>query len=178
MKKGFLFSAIIIVILLTHNVALGEDLIKVGLIDIQRCLEESKEGQKVLGLLKKKKAVLQRQLDTKQKELLELRKELEKQSMMLTMNAQQDKRRIIERKTRELEYFFKDLNEDMRKAQEKEKKRMLKQLGKVIEKIGSDENFTLIIEKRAGGVLYWADSIDITEKVIRAYEQMKEEGKE
>jgi len=178
MKKGFLFSAIIIVILLTHNVALCEDLIKVGLIDIQRCLEESKEGQKVLGLLKKKKAVLQRQLDTKQKQLLELRKELEKQSMMLTMNAQEDKRRIIERKTRELEYFFKDLNEDMRKAQEKEKKRMLKELGKVIEKIGSEENFTLIIEKRAGGVLYWADSIDITEKVIRAYEQMKEESKE
>jgi len=178
MKKGFLFSAIIIVILLTHNVALGEDFIKVGLIDIQRCLEESKEGQKVLGLLKKKKDVLQRQLDTKQKKLLELRKELEKQSMMLTMNAQEDKRRIIERKTRELEYFFKDLNEDMRKAQEKEKKRMLKELGKVIEKIGSEENFTLIIEKRAGGVLYWADSIDITEKVIRAYEQMKEEGKE
>lgn len=178
MKKGFLFSAIIIVILLTHNVALGEDFIKVGLIDIQRCLEESKEGQKVLGLLKKKKDVLQRQLDTKQKELLELGKELEKQSMMLTMNAQKDKRRIIERKTRELEYFFKDLNEDMRKAREKEKKRMLKELGKVIEKIGSEENFTLIIEKRAGGVLYWADSIDITEKVIRAYEQMKEEGKE
>jgi len=178
MKKGFLFSAIIIVILLTHNVTLGEDFIKVGLIDIQRCLEESKEGQKVLGLLKKKKDVLQRQLDTKQKKLLELRKELEKQSMMLTMNAQEDKRRIIERKTRELEFFFKDLNEDMRKAQEKEKKRMLKELGKVIEKIGSEENFTLIIEKRAGGVLYWADSIDITEKVIRAYEQMKEEGKE
>jgi outer membrane protein len=178
MKKSFLFSAIIIVILLTHNVTLGEDFIKVGLIDIQRCLEESKEGQKVLGLLKKKKDVLQRQLDTKQKKLLELRKELEKQSMMLTMNAQEDKRRIIERKTRELEYFFKDLNEDMRKAQEKEKKRMLKELGKVIEKVGSEENFTLIIEKRAGGLLYWADSIDITKKVIRAYEQMKEEGKE
>ncbi len=178
MKKGFLFSAIIIVILLTHNVTLGEDFIKVGLIDIQRCLEESKEGQKVLGLLKKKKDVLQRQLDTKQKKLLELRKELEKQSMMLTMNAQEDKRRIIERRTRELEYFFKDLNEDMRKAQEKEKQRMLEELGKVIEKVGSEENFTFIIEKRAGGVLYWADSIDITEKVIRAYEQMKEEGKE
>jgi len=40
-KKGFLLSAIIIVIFLTHNVALGENSIKVGLIDIQRCLEES-----------------------------------------------------------------------------------------------------------------------------------------
>ena len=79
---------------------------------------------------------------------------------------------------RELEYFFKDLNEDMRKAQEKEKKRMLKELGKVIEKIGSEENFTLIIEKRAGGVLYWTDSVDITKNVIRAYDQIKEQGKE
>ena len=70
MKKGFLFSAIIIVILLTHNVAFGEDSIKVGLVDIQRCLDESKEGQKVLELLKRKKGVLQRQLDTKQRELL------------------------------------------------------------------------------------------------------------
>jgi len=178
MKKGFLFSAIIMVILLTHNVALGEDSIKVGLIDIQRCLDESKEGQKVLELLKKKKEVLQRQLDTKQRELLELRKELEKQAMMLSMDAQDDKRRAIERKTRELDYFFKDLNEEMMRAQEKEKKRMLNELGKVIEKIGSEENFTLIIEKRAGGVLYRADSIDITEKVIRAYEKMKEGGRE
>lgn len=178
MKKGFLFSAITIVILLTHSIAVGEDSIKVGLIDIQRCLDQSKEGKKVLELLKKKKQVLQRELDTKQRELLELRKELEKQAMMLSMDAQDDKRRTIERKTRELEYFFKDLNEELRRAQEKEKKRMLQELGKVIERIGSEENFTLIIEKRAGGVLYGADSIDITEKVIRAYDQVKKEGKE
>ena len=177
MKKIFLFCTTIIVILLSHNVALGEDSIEVGLIDIQRCLEESKEGRKVLQLLKKKKAALQSQLDTRQRELLELRKELEKQAMMLSMDAQDNRRRTIERKTRELQYLLRELNEELRRVQEKEKERMLKELGRVIEKIGSEENFTVIIEKRAGGVLYWADSIDITEKVIRAYEQMKEEGK-
>ena len=178
MKKIFLFCTTIIVILLSHNVALGEDSIKVGLIDIQRCLEESKEGRKVLQLLKKKKAALQSQLDTIQRELLELRKELDKQAMMLSMDTQSDKRRTIQRKTRELQYLLRDLNEELRRVQEKEKKRMLKELGKVIEKIGSEENFILIIEKRAGGALYRADSIDITEKVIKAYEQMTEEGKE
>ena len=119
--------------------------------------------------------MLQRQLDTKQKELFELRKELEKQAVMLSMDAEDDKRRSIERKTRELQYLLGDLNEDLRRAQEKE--RMFKELGKVMEKIGSEENFTLIVEKRAGGVLYRADSIDITDKVIQAYEQMKQEGK-
>jgi len=101
---------------LPHNVALGGDSTKVGVLDIQRCLEESKEGQKVLEILKNKKDVLQRQLNTKQRELLELRKELEKQAVMLSMDAQDDKRRAIERKTRELQYLLRDLNEDLRRA--------------------------------------------------------------
>jgi len=177
MKKAFLFSTVIIAILLIHNVALGEDF-KIGLIDLQRCLEKSKEGQKIFQLLKKKKDVLQRQLDKKQKELLDLRNELEKQGMMLSMSAQENKKKTIERKARELEYFFKDVNEEMIRAQEKEKKRIFKELSKVIEKIGSEGNYALIMEKRAGGVLYWADSIDITEELIKAYDQIKEEKKE
>jgi outer membrane protein len=177
MKKSLLVSTIIMAILLGYNMALGEESIKIGLIDLQRCLQESKEGQKVLRLLKKKKEDLQRQLDTKQKELLELRKELDKQAMMLTMDAQEDKRRTIERKTRELEYFYKDLNEEMIRVQEKGKKRILKELAKIIEKIGSEGNYTLIMEKKAGGVLYWTDSVDITKSVIRAYDQIKEQGK-
>ena len=177
MKKCFLCSSIIMVILLAYNIVLGEDFVRIGLVDMQRCLNRSKEGQKAVKLLKKKDDVLKRQLDTKQKELLELRRELEKQAMMLSMDAQEDKRRLIERKTRELEYLYKDLNEEMRRAQKKEEKRVLKEIGKVIEKIGSEENYTLIIEKRAGAVLYRVKSIDITEKVIRAYDQMKEESK-
>jgi outer membrane protein len=178
MRKGFLFSTIIMVALLAYNIVMGEEVIRVGVVDLQRCLQESKEGQKVTQILKKKKSVLQRQLDTRQKELFDLRKDLEKQAMMLSMDAQEDKRRTIERKTRELEYFFKDLNEEMIRAQEKEKQRILKDLGKVIEKIGAEEGFILIMEKRAGGVLYRAESLDITEKVIRAYDQVKKEGKE
>ncbi|RLB26702.1 MAG: hypothetical protein DRG66_06475, partial [Deltaproteobacteria bacterium] len=81
MKKTFLLSTIFFVILFTHNVVLGEDFTKVGLIDLQRCLKESKEGQKIFQILRKKKDDLQRQLDTRQRELLELRKELDKQSM-------------------------------------------------------------------------------------------------
>lgn len=177
MKKNILFSTIFIVTLLIHNIALGGDF-KIGLIDLQRCLEKSKEGQKIFQLLKKKKDVLQRQLDKKQKEVLELRKVLEKQGMMLSMDAQENKKKTIERKTRELEYFFKDVNEEMMRAQEKEKKRIFKELGKIIEKIGSEGNYDLVLEKRAGGVLYRAESIDITEEVISVYDQMKEEKKE
>jgi outer membrane protein len=178
MKKSFLFSAIIIVILLAYNVVLAEDFARVGLIDLQRCLKESKEGQKVFQILKKKKDDLQRRLNTRQRGLLELRKELDKQAMMLSLDAQEDKKKTIERKTRELEYLYKDLNEEMARTQGKERKRIFKELEKIIEKIGSEENYTLIMEKRAGGVLYFSKSIDITDQVIKAYDdQMNEANK-
>jgi len=177
MKKSFLFSAIIVVILLVYNIVLAEDFARVGVLDLQRCLKESKEGQKVFQILKKKKEDLQRRLDTRQRELLELRKELEKQSMMLSMDAQEGKKRTIDRKTRELEYLYKDLNEEMVRSQGKEQQRIFKELEKIIEKIGSEENFTLIMEKRAGGVLYFSKSIDITDQVIKAYDQVHEGNK-
>ena len=177
MKKSFLFSVIIVVILIVYNVVLAEDFAKVGLIDLQRCLKESKEGQKVFQILKKKKGDLQIKLDTKQRELLELRKELDKQAMMLSMDAQEGKKRTIDRKTRELEYLYKDLNEEMVRLQGKEKQRIFKELEKIIKKIGSEESYTLIMEKRAGGVLYSSESIDITDQVIKAYDQMNDANK-
>jgi len=175
MKKIFFASTILVMMLLPFTTALGQDLTKVGIIDLQRCLQESKEGKRVTQLLQKKKAVLQRQLDEKQKELIDLRREFEKQAMMLSMDAQTDKRRTVERKTRELEYHFQDLNEEMRRAEEREKKRIFDELGKVIEKIGSQGNYSLVLEKRTGGVLYWNKVIDITDQVIKAYDKVKEE---
>jgi len=178
MKKSFLVSTAIMVILLGYNIALGEDPNRIGMIDYQRCINESKEGQKMFAALKKKKDGLQKRLDSKQKELLELRKEFQKQAMMLSMDAQQNKKKTIERKTREFEYLVRDLNEEMRRAQGIERKRILNELEKIIQKIGSEGNYAMILEKGVGGVLYCAKPFDLTDEVIKAYDQMKGESKE
>lgn len=174
MKKCVFFATTIALILFVHNMAFGQELTRVGLIDLQRCLQESMEGKKTTELLKRKKAELQRQLDKKQQELFELRREFEKQSMMLSMDAQESKRKAVERKARELEYYLQDLNEEMARAQEREKKRIFDELGTVIEEIGFQGGYAIILEKRAGGVLYWNKAIDITDQVIEAYDKLKE----
>jgi outer membrane protein len=175
MKRNCLLPVVIIILILfACNSAFGQGPDKIGVVDLQRCLDESNEGKKAFKILKDKKDALQKQLDGKQKELVELGKELEKQSMMLSMDAQEDRKRVIERKTRELEYFFKDLNEEMKKAQDKEQERIFEELAHIIAHIGSEENYTLIIEDRAGAVLYRKNTINITDKVIKAYDQTKE----
>ena len=174
MKKCVVFATTVALILCVHGMAFGQELTRVGVIDLQRCLQESMEGKRATELLKRKKAELQGQLDTKQQELFELRKEFEKQSMMLSMDAQETKRKAVERKARELEYYLRDLNEEMARAQEREKNRIFGELGTVIEKIGSEEGYAIILEKRSGGVLYWNKAIDITDQVIEAYDKLKQ----
>ena len=178
MKKSVWLSVIVSVIVLWSTVSIGEEQKRIGLIDLQRCVQESQEGQKVFSVLKRKKEDLQKRLDTKEKELLDLRKEFEKQAMMLSMDAQEDRKKTIERKTRELEFLLKDSNEEMRGAQEKEQKRILNELEKIIEKIGSEGNYIMILEKRAGGVLYWNKTYDLTDEVVKAYDRMNKENKD
>ena len=177
MKKSLWLSAIVSVMVLWSTVSLGEELKQIGLIDLQRCVQESQEGQKVFEVLKTRKDDLQKRLDMKEKELLDLRKGFEKQAMMLSMDAQEDRKKTIERKTRELEFLLKDSNEEMRRVQEKEQKRILKELETIIEKIGSEGKYIMILEKRAGGVLYWNKTFDLTDKIVKAYDQMKKETK-
>jgi len=175
MRKCVFFATTVALILFISSVAFGQGLTRVGLIDLQRCLQESMEGKRTTEVLKQKKADLQRELDKKQQEVLELRREFEKQSMMLSMDAQESKRKTVERKARELEYYLQDLNEEMARAQEREKKRIFDELGTVIEKIGSDGRHAIILEKRAGGVLYHNKAVDITDQVIKAYDAVKQD---
>lgn len=178
MKTRFLVPAILVALFFARGLADGEEPSRIGLIDLQRVVQESKEGRRAFEALRKKKDLLQKRLDSKERELLELRKEFDKQAMMLSMDAQQSKKKTIERKTRELEYLVKDLNEEMRRAQGIEQKRILNELEEIIQKIGSEGNYAMILEKRVGGVLYWAKPFDLTDEVIKAYDQIKGESKE
>ncbi len=177
MKKGLLYFAIIILTSMISGTSFGGDP-KIGVIDLQRCLEESQEGKKAFEALRKKKDGLQKQLDEKQKEIMKLKEELEKQSMMLSMDAQEDKKRTIEKKARELEYLYQDLNKEMAEAKEEEKEKIIEELSKIVEEIGKEQNYLIILERRAGGVVYWTEAVDITETVIKAYDQMKKQSRE
>lgn len=95
MKKIFLFVTVIMISLLLSNPVFGQDAGRIGVINLQNCLKGSLEGQKASQLLKKKKDNLQKQLDKKQAELLELRREFEKQGMMLSMDAKEDKKKRL-----------------------------------------------------------------------------------
>ena len=153
--------------------AMAADSFKVGVVDLHRCIQESIEGKKAKDKLQTKKDDMQKKLDERQNKLLELKKELEKQSMMLSMDAKEDKEKEFERQRREFKYFYDDISNQMRKAEAEIRKDLLGDLEKVVKDIGGKGNFTLIFERRSSGIMYLQDTIDITDEVLKAYDLTK-----
>jgi outer membrane protein len=158
--------------------------LKVGIVDLDRALKESAGGKQALGTLKqfRDKVVKdindkKRQKDAKETTLRDLQAELTSQSMVLSDAAKRDKEETYRRQVRELRKFIDDSNrfieESEREIREREAEltsRLLRDLLEVIRAVGREESFTIIFERNDRVLLFVADAIDLTEKIIKRFD--------
>jgi outer membrane protein len=105
---------------------------KIAVVDLQVCVRDSIEGKRIFEELKKTKEDMQKKLDARQEELLKFKDELDKQGMMLSLDAREDKEKEFERRKRELRYYYEDLTEDMRKQEAEARNKIVKDLEKIV----------------------------------------------
>jgi outer membrane protein len=165
----FIMSA---VFLFQHN-ALAAEAPKIGVLDIQRCINESEEGKRIYASLKKEIESMQQRYNKAQKELAELQKEIEKQSLMLSLDAKENKQKEYNKKSRELNYLNEDLSDEAGKAEQYARFRVLQALDVIIKNMVKQDNYDLIIEKSSSGVLFSSDAVDITDQVIKELNKSK-----
>ena len=173
MKHFIRFMVLISIVVLFQHHALAADPLKVGVVDLQKCIEQSNEGKRVYSSLKEKHDSMQERLNEKQKELAQMQKEIEKQSLMLSLDAKEDKQRDFERKRRDLGYLLQDMNEEMNKAEASARKKILQDVEEIVKTIAKKGDYDLILERRTAGVMFISDPLDITEKIIEAYNKAK-----
>jgi outer membrane protein len=146
---------------------------KIGVVDIQKFQKKSKGFQTVGAKLKKKFDGLQQKLDDERNSLIKLEDDFKKQSMMLSLDAQEDKKRELEKKRRYYKYIYEDLSQEMKDTEAETTSEIGKQLEKIVQKLAEKEGYTLILEKRTLGLIYYSDVIDITDRVVEAYDAAK-----
>jgi outer membrane protein len=173
MKQLFSLTVAIFIILCFQHTALAENT-KIGVVDIQRLQSRSKAFQKQRAKLKNKFDVMQKKLKDEEEAIRRLEQDFNKQSMMLSLDAKQDKRRDLERKKRHYKYIYEDYSQEMKEAEKEATKSVGKNLEKILEKMALEQRFTIILERRTIGLLFYADAIDITDQVTQAYDKMQQ----
>ncbi len=149
--------------------ALAADL-KVGYVDLQRALNQSKAGSSAKQQISGKVKEYENTIEAQQKELKKLKEELEKQAMLLSDDARAAKERDYQKKLKDFQRFTKDIQEELQQKDADFTRQILESLFEVLKDLGKKEGFTLILEKSESSVLYADDSIDLTEKLIKAFD--------
>ena len=170
------FRFIVVCIMMTFGFqlnALAADDCKICVVDMQKFQENSNAFKKVRETLRQKFNSLQQKLDNEKNELLKVEEEFNKQKMMLSLDAKEDKQRDLEKKRRHYKYLYDEYTLEIKETEMELRRTVGKELESVVEQIGKKKNYTIILEKRALGLLYHDKTIDITDEVTEAYDRIK-----
>ncbi len=146
---------------------------KIASVDIQKAVNECNAGKEAKKDITKEVEKFQRLVADKQKELQTLKETLEKQAAMLNPEARAAKEKELQSKARDFQRWGEDYQNELNQKRAEKERAISTALQKVIQKLGADEAYTLILEKNEAIVLYATKAIDITDRVIKLYDGQK-----
>lgn len=147
--------------------------LKIGIVDLQRALNESAAGKKAKEQFKVEFDRMQNSLKGEKDRLDRLKEDLDKKSVVLKEEERKNLAEDFERKRRDLRRKLEDSDAELRKKDSELTGDILKDLAVVIQEIGEREGYTVILENSSSSVLYGSKSIDLTDEVIKAYDTRK-----
>jgi outer membrane protein len=146
---------------------------KVGIINIQAAIVNTKDGQAAVKALEEKSAPKKKQIEGLQAEINGLRDRLNKMS---SVGSEDEKRKLMG----EIDVKTKSFNRQVEDAQadlDQEQGRVLNELGgrllAVLDKYAKDNGYSIILDvsQQNTPVLFAANTIDVTKEVIELYDK-------
>ena len=174
MKK--VLSFIFFIVLLTGQTVHAEN-IKIGVVDLLKALNESDSGKKAKTDLEFLIKLKQSSLEEKSKAAEKLKADLDKQSSVLSSEARKSKEEELDRLVRELQRLATDSQAEVKKKENDFTLEILKELRVIIEKVGNEEGYTMIIENADGIILFSKKEIDLTDVILKKYNASKAKDK-
>src|SRR5258706_15556314 len=171
MTRGTIYVAVASAVLALAAPAFAE--IKIGIVDLQRALNESAAGKKAKEQFKVEFDRMQGSLKGEKDKLDKMKEDLDKQGAVLKPDDRKAKADEFDRRQRDLRRKLEDSDAELRKKDQELTGDILKDLAQVIQDIGQRDNYTVILENSSSSVLYGAKSIDMTDEVIRTFDAKK-----
>ena len=147
-----------------------DKLLKVGVVDLNRALNDSDAGRRSKKILLHSRDQKESELKTKEKSLKKLAEEV-RNNIMLTEAARAGKEKEVRERRAALQKELRKAQLALQDQERKHTESIFAQLRTVIALISKEENFDFVVEQNAArSILYTRHPlIDITDKTIERY---------
>ncbi len=156
---------------LSAETAWSQERVKIGFIDVQRAISESQAGKRAKEKFQAQIKKAEGDLLKEKSELERLKADLDKKGPLLKDEEKRNLEAELQRRYTNYQRGMTDQQQDLRQKESEMTADILKQLEKIVNEVGKAEKFTLILERSQ--VLYSDQGIDITNRVIDAYNARK-----
>ena len=143
--------------------------LKVGFVNIQKAISQSKRGEKARETFRGAIKAKEQALLTEKQAIENERRKLEKQAVLMKESERVKAQRRFQVRVRDYERKTRDVREELSLREREMTDEILKDLQKVIIEVGKTGKFTMILERSQ--LLYTDKGTDITDDVIKLYNE-------
>ncbi len=143
---------------------------KIGYINIEQVIRDSKAGKAANVSFQKEVEAKRAVIEQKRKALEDMRQDVIQNGAVMSETKRRNLAETIEKKQKDLDRTREDIRIELQRKDLQLTQNVLKDIEVIVNKIGQEEKFDLIVEKTQAGILYGSPATDITQKVISAYD--------
>ena len=170
-----LAAASITSLLLFSTSAQAADSFKMGVVDPQTVLEKSKAGKRALEGLKEYVSIRQKLLAKDEEELRNNQKELQEQMAKMSDTEKKEKGEKFQSKLQDYQKRAQEFNQELQRKQKELVDEYMKKIMESTKKIAEKGGFSIVVDKGSEQtvkiVIYNKDTIDLTDQVIKEFDQ-------
>lgn len=151
--------------------------IKVGVVDMQRALNECDAGKKAKDQVKAKFEKAQDELKRQKESLERSRAEFEKKATVLKDEEARSREKDLEGRTLEFKRKYEDFQRDLQRTDRELTAGIVEGLYEVVQEYGREKGYTMVLEAQSAQVVYSSKEIDITDEIVSRYNASPRTGR-
>lgn len=169
--KAFLVAGL--ASLLVWATAAQDEPLRIGVVDLELALFSTDDGKMAKDELQRKKREAEGQIQPMVERAKAMQEEIEGKRYVLSDDALFAKQADLLELKNKIDNKYKELEGQLKIDQSRILAPLQSRLGELIEEIGKDQGFTLILARDTPGVIYSREAIDITDLVISRFNKKK-----
>ena len=170
MKVGMkVFPILFLGLLCFGSFAEAADVAKIGVVDFQKILQNSSAGKYAQAEINKKGKEMESELAKKGAGIEERKKQIEKESLVMSKEMREEKQREIRIQINDLKVMQQRFTREFKAFENRLVQRIRTDVLKIVDGIGKSEGYLMIVERKTGEVIYSPTSVDITDAFIQNY---------
>ncbi len=149
--------------------AKNDEPITIGVVDLDQAITSTNEGKQAREEFDRKKRQHEQQLIPLMEQYQEGLKEFEAKKFVLSDDAKFQKQLDMAELQNQIENKRKEIQGQLQVDRERLIAPLRNKLVKIVEEIGREEGFSLILHRGAPGIMYTKEALDVTDLIIEKF---------